>query len=241
MEQVGGPPLGATQAVTLEELRDEWWRELRAELPERLHVDDGESMAEGTSGKAVKPKTNGYPATWTGLPFDRLFERFIDDEHGGDFVADDAFEAVRDWCRREHWRESHTTDNPFAWNLCARLVIAYVELRQPVPFIAVQERLDLWLANNLLEAALTESARWRYNRRAGIIIGDESHKQLNESEALSVVLAREHDVRYQQRVWESLRVEYPFLPEWDAELTRRRAFHARNCHDRCGLLMDAAA
>jgi hypothetical protein len=222
-------------------LRDEWWREVRAELPGRLHVDDGESMAEGTSGKAVKPKTNGYPATWTGMPFDRLFERYIDGEHGGDFVASDAFTAVRDWCRREHWREGHTGDNPFGWTACSRVAILYVRLDWGVPLIAEYLNLDAWLVERLLRDALVWAQKWRGDRRSGVVIGDESHKQLNESEALSVVLAREHDVDIQARVWNALRLEYPFLSPWESELARRRTFHAKWCHDRCGLLMAVAA
>lgn len=222
-------------------LRDEWWLELRAELPARLHVDDGESMAEGSSGRTVKPKTNGYPATWTGLPFDRYFERYIDGEHGGDFVASDAFTAVRDWCRREHWRESHTGDNPFDWTACSRVAILYVRIRWSIPTIAKHVGLDGWMVERLLRDALTWAHKWRVDRRSGVVIGDESHKQLNESEALSVVLAREHDVRFQERVWVALRDEYPFLPEWETELARRRGFHARRCHDQCGLLMAVAA
>ena len=227
--------------VLIQELRDAWWLELRAELPIRLHDDDGESMAEGSSGKAVKPKTNGYPATWTGMPFDRYFERYIDGEHGGDFVASDAFTGVRDWCRREHWRESHAGDNPFGWTACSRVAILYVRLWWSVETIAEYLNLDAWLVRRLLHDALTYAAQWRSDRRRGVVIGDESHKELNESEALSVVLAREHEVVYQERVWRALRVEYPMLPEWEAELTRRRTFHARYCHEHCGLLMDEAA
>lgn len=260
--------------MSLDYLREEWCRELRGELPLRLHYAavGGKSTKGGAAGDLGGIEFGAVPPThrstgnggWTGLPFTRPFERYIDGEHGGDFIATDAFAAVRDWCRREHWRESHSTDNPFAWNLCARLVIAYVELRQPVPFIAAQEGLDLWLTENLLIGALRESATWRGSRRAGVVIGDESHKQLNESEALSVVLAHQHDLVYEEKVWNALRNEswcdcggvskwpspsgekhpvdpHSFMLSWEDETKRRRAFHAKWCHDRCGLLMADAA
>lgn len=247
-------------------LRDEWWRELRAEIPMQLHVDDGESMAEGSAGRAVKRQTNGYPATWTGMPFDRHFERYIDGEHGGDFVATDAFTAVRDWCRREHWRESHVGDNPFGWTACSRVSILYVRLRWSVTTIAEYLDLDAWLVRRLLIDALEWADRWRADRRTGVEIADESHKQLNESEALSVVLAYQHNVVYEEKVWNALRSEawcdcdcggalrwlgpagdkhpvevHAFMLSWDDELKRRRAFHAVHCHERCALLMAVAA
>lgn len=232
------------------ELREEWRQELAAELPLRLHARSP-SNGKHTRGGPAEPDpedeapapTEGsyYQPGMTGLEFARQFDRYLSGDHGGDFLATDAFIEIRDWCRREHWREDHTGDNPFAWNLCARLCIAYVELQQPVTFIAVQEDIDVWLVRNLLRDALQKAADWRADRRKGVIIADESRLQLDESEALPVVLAREHQVEHEQRVWELWRAKFPYLRSWESELIRRRAFHAKHCHERCALLMGAAA
>lgn len=219
-------------------LRDELRLELAGELPLRLHVGQGASPAEGRHTVQGRPEmTYGH---MTGLPFARQFDRYLSGEHGGDFLASDCFAAIRDQCRKEHWREQHTGPDPFAWNLCSRLAIAYVELRQPVTFIAAVEGIDAWLVRNLLTEALKFARDWRSDRRRGVIITDESRKQLNESEALPVVLAREHDVEHEARVWELWRERFPYLRSWDSELVRRRAFHATHCHGNCALLLAAA-
>lgn len=212
--------------------------ELAVELPIKLHAGQ---QAEGRHTVQGSPElTYGH---MTGLPFSRAFDRYLNpQQHGGDFLAADSITEIRDWCRHDHFRENHSDpDRPFSWNLCARIVIAAVELRQPLTFIAERENIDAWLVRNLLTAALKYAAEWRYLRKKGVIIGDESRAQLDEAEALPVVLAREHSVLHEQRVWELWRAKFPYLRSWESELTRRRAFHALHCHDRCGLLMGDAA
>jgi len=222
--------------VTLAALISELRLELAHELPLRLHA--GQPSSSVTRDGIVETAYGHI----TGLPFSRPFERFIDGEHGGDFLASDCFAAIRDdYCRPQHWREQHTGSNPFDWNLCARLAIAAVELRQPLSFIAAAEDIDVWLARNLLTGALQFAADWRTDRRKGVVISDESRRQLNESEAINVALAREHSVIYEQRVWEAMRRQYPFLPPWESELARRRAFHGKHCWDGCALLVGEAA
>ncbi len=236
----------------LDDLIRELRLELSVELPMKLHAA---SPANGkhTRGGAAEPSSDDiepyqpkpvgryYDPGMTGLEFSRQFDRYLSGDHGGDFLAADSFEAIRDWCRIEHWREAHTGDNPFAWNLCARIAIAAVELRQPLPFIADSENIDLWLTRNLLTAALEYASDWRRNRRAGIIISDESRRELDEAEALPVVLAREHSIDHERKVWELWRERFPFIRSWDEELNRRRAYHATHCHQRCALLMGEAA
>jgi len=226
----------------LDDLIGELRREIAAELPLQLHQEYGEPMAEGVSGRVLKARTNGgHSIGWTGLPFAHQFDRFLSGDHGGDFLASDSFAAIRDQCRAQHWREGHTgEDDPFAWNLCARIAIAAVELRQPLTFIAEREGIDTWLVRNLLTTALQLAHQWREDRKAGIRIGDESRLQLDLAEALPVVLAREHSVEHEQRVWVLWRAKFPYLPAWESELIRRRAFHAKHCYANCGLLMGAA-
>lgn len=230
--------------------------ELAFEIPPRLHDDSGESVSDDRTGP-VRRRTNGHPATWTGLPFAHQFDRFLSGNHGGDFPADDCFPAIRDWCRAEHWREQHMTGNPFEWGLCARIASAAVERAEPLSFIASQEQIDLWLVRRLLLDALRFADRWRTDRKAGVRISDESRHQLNESEALPIVLAREHSLAYEQRVWETLRQlhvckcggsikdherePHPLLRSWESELMRRRAYHAIHCGGSCPLLSAAAA
>lgn len=237
--------------MTLERLIGDLRRELAGELPLRLHESastgrhtrGGAAEGEQSTGEPLERRMQHAPGFIgeTGLPFSRQFDRYLSDHHGGDFLASDSFAHIRDVCRRDHWREQHTGDNPFAWNLCARLAIAAVELRQPLSFIAAEEGIDLWLTRNLLTTALEEAATWRRDRRAGVIISDESRKQLDEAEAIPVLLAREHRVDEEQRIWELWRAKFPYLRSWDSELNRRRAFHAVHCHERCGLLFADAA
>lgn len=225
-----------TDALTA--MRDELRLELAGELPLRLHAFQGSAPAEGRHTVQGQPMpTYGH---MTGLPFARQFDRYLSGEHGGDFLASDCFAAIRDMCRKDHWREQHTGTDPFAWNLCSRLAIAYVELRQPITFIAEAENIDAWLVRNLLTSALRYARDWRSDRKAGIAIGDASRKQLDESEALPVVLAREHDVEHEARVWELWREKFPYVRSWESELARRRAYHAKHCHERCALLLLAA-
>lgn len=243
-------------------------RELEAELPIKLHEyapangrhsrgGPAEPSPDDIEPEPARPMGTFYNPGMTGLPFSRSFDRYLSGHHGGDFVAADSITEIREWCRREHWREQHTSENPFAWNLCARLVIAAVELRQPLLFIARQEGLDGWLAHNLLVGALQYAAQWRADRRKGVVIGDESRRQLNEAEALPVVLAREHHLGEEQKLWETLRKSNPcacggaladhpiaphsFMPTWHDELRRRRAFHAKHCAGGCELLNQADA
>jgi hypothetical protein len=217
--------------MTLSDLIAELRREIASELPLKLHAGQ-------QSPTEADEESFGH---MTGLPFSRAFDRFLSGNHGGDFLASDSFTEIRDHCRREHWREGHTGDNPTSWNLCARLAIAAVELRQPLTFIAEQEDIDLWLVRNLLTSALEHAKEWREERKAGVRIGDESRLQLDEAEALPVVLAREHSVIAEQRIWELWREKFPYLRSWESELARRRAFHATHCYAGCGLLMDDAA
>lgn len=225
--------------------------ELAGELPIKLHEfasngrhsKGGAAEGEVSTGAPVERRMQHRPGDigMTGLPFSRAFDRYLSGQHGGEFIAADAFTEIRDFCRREHWREQHTAENPFAWNLCARIAIAAVELRQPLAFIAEQEGIDLWLARNLLTTALEHAEKWREDRRKGVIIGDESRKQLDEAEAIPVLLAREHRVEDEERVWELWRAKFPYLRPWESELDRRRAFHATHCVEHCALLMDDAA
>ena len=224
--------------MSLPDLIAELRAEIAAELPLKLHQSSGESVSDD-KGRPVRRMTNGHPATWTGLPFSQSFDRFLN-SHGGDYLASDSFKAIRDHCRVNHWREQHGSD-PFAWNLCARIAIAAVELRQPVAFIADAEGLDGWLTHNLLLQALEYARKWRLDRRAGVIIGDESRRQLDEAEAIPVLLAREHSITEEERIWELWRQKFPYLRSWDSELTRRRAWHATHCVERCPLLMSEAA
>lgn len=217
--------------MTLEELIRELRLELSGELPLKLHA--GQPASVSVEGEP----TYGH---MTGLPFSRAFDRYLGGNHGGDYLAADCFEAIRDWCRIEHWREKHSGDNPFAWNLCGRVVIAAVELDQPLHFIATQEGIDVWLTRRLLTDALLFARGWREDRKAGVRISDESRLQLDESEALPVVLTREHSVAHEQRVWELWRAKFPYLRSWESELARRRAYHALHCHGRCALLVVAA-
>jgi hypothetical protein len=226
--------------------------ELAAELPLKLHAYQpsngrhthggaAEPSGDDIEQEQPRPTSRYYNPGMTGLEFSRAFDRYLSGNHGGDFLAADTFVHIRDECRRDHWREAHTGDDPFAWNLCSRLAIAAVELRQPLSFIAVQEDIDVWLVRNLLITALQEAADWRADRRKGVIIGDESRRQLDESEALPVVLAREHSIAHEQRVWELWRERFPYVRSWESELQRRRAYHAKHCHERCALLMGEAA
>lgn len=260
----------------LDELIEEFRRELAAELPTKLHAfspaggkhsrgGPAEPSADDEAAEQVAPTEHYYDPGMTGLPFSRQFDRFLSGEHGGDFLATDSFTEIRDFCRVQHWQEEHTGTNPFAWNLCARLVIAAVELQQPITHIADTEKLDVWLAKNLLSTALIHARDWRADRRKGVRMMDESRKQLNESEALPVVLAREHRIEDEQRLWESIRQQTPcdcggalppgrpkeerhpyephfYLPPWEKELARRRAFHAKRCDEGCVLVsLDKAA
>ena len=224
--------------MSLPDLIAELRAEIAAELPLKLHQSSGESVSDD-KGRAVRRKTNGHPATWTGLPFSQAFDRFLN-SHGADYLASDSFTAIRDHCRANHWREQHGSD-PFAWNLCARIAIAAVELRQPVAFIADAEGIDGWLTRNLLLQALEYARKWRQDRRAGVIIGDESRRQLDEAEAIPVLLAREHSITEEERIWDLWRQKFPYLRSWDSELARRRAYHASRCHERCPLLESTAA
>lgn len=226
-------------------------RELADELPLKLHAS-APAGGKHSHGGPAEPSTDDiepdrarpiggyYNPGMTGLPFSRAFDRYLSGSHGGDFLASDSFTEIRDHCRRHHWREKHT-DNPTAWNLCARIAIAAVELRQPLSFIAEQESIDLWLTKNLLTTALEHAKQWREDRKVGIRIGDESRLQLDEAEALPVVLSREHSLEAERKVWELWRERFPYLRSWESELNRRRAFHGRHCHDRCPLLMAEAA
>lgn len=218
----------------LDDLVRELRLEMAGELPIRLHAR-----------VQSEPTADGEPnyGHMTGLPFARQFDRFLSGNHGGDFLADDCIEAIRDWCRVEHWREAHSGDDPFAWNLCARIVIAFVQLGQPLTFIASPEAedLDVWLVRRLLTDALVWGKRWREDRKAGVRISDESRLELDESEALPIVLAREHSIEHERKVWGLWRERFPFIRSWEAELERRRAYHAVHCHERCTLLMGEAA
>ena len=234
----------------LDELIHELRGELEAEIPLKLHAGapaggrhtrGGATEPDPEDEPAERPSTRFYDPGMTGLPFSRQFDRYLSDTHGGEFLAADSFTEIRDYCRRSHWREEHTGTDPFAWNLCARLVIAAVELRQPLPFIADAEKIDVWLARNLLTAALEHARQWRRDRRAGIIIADESRLQLDEAEALPVVLAREHSLAQERKVWDLWRERFPYLPDWDTEAKRRRAYHAAHCYQGCPLLREEAA
>lgn len=237
-------------------LLDDLIRELRAELagelPLKLHAASPANGRHSHGGAAepsgddiepeyARPVGRYYDPGMTGLEFSRAFDRYLSGNHGGDFLASDSFDHIRDVCRRDHWREAHTGDNPFAWNLCARLAIAVVELRQPIAFIADAEGIDVWLTRNLVTTALTEARQWRDDRRRGVIIADESRRELDEAEALPVVLAREHSLDHERKVWELWRSKFPFIASWDAELVRRRAYHAKHCYAGCALLMGEAA
>lgn len=216
----------------LNDLIREFRLELAGELPIRLHAS-----------VQSEPTADGEPnyGHMTGLPFARQFDRYLNPyQHGGDFLAADSFTEIRDFCRIEHYQQQHTGADPFAWNLCARIAIAAVELRQPLIFIADSEGIDVWLARDLLTKALEHAQAWRQGRRAGIVISDESKKQLDESEHLPVVLAREHSVEHERKVWELWRAKFPYVRSWESELQRRRAYHAIHCHGRCALLMVAA-
>ena len=237
--------------AVLDELIRELRSELEAEIPLKLHAGapaggrhtrGGAAEGEESTGQPVERRMQHGPGFIgeTGLPFSRQFDRYLN-SHGGDFLAADSFTEIRDHCRRSHWREQHTGDNPYAWNLCARLAIAAVELRQPLPFIADAEGIDVWLARNLLTAALEHARQWRRDRRAGIIIADESRLQLDVAEALPVVLAREHSLSQERKVWDLWRERFPYLPDWDTEAKRRRAYHAAHCYQGCPLLREEAA
>lgn len=231
-------------SVAVPDRLDSLLTELRAELKEELPLKLHQGVPQGNQQTANEASEPAY-GHMTGLPFSRQFDRYLNPaQHGGDFIASDTFTYVRDWCRENHWREQHHTDpDPFAWNLCSRLVIAIVEFErfQPLSHVAKVEEIDYWLAERLLTAALEEAEVWRANRRKGVIIADESRRELDEAEALPIVLAREHQVEHERRVWELWRSKFPYIRAWDSELTRRRAYHAVHCHDRCALLVGEAA
>jgi len=218
--------------MTLPDLITELRLELAAELPQRLHA--GQPSGDTKDGEP----NYGH---MTGLPFSRAFDRYLSGDHGGDYLASDSFTEIRDWCRIEHYQQKHTGEDPFAWNLCARIAIAAVELRQPIAFVADSEAIDVWLARDLLTKSLGHARDWREGRRSGIVISDESRRQLDESEHLPVVLAREHSVEHERKVWELWRSKFPYVRPWEAELDRRRAYHAVHCHGRCALLLGEAA
>lgn len=234
----------------LDTLTVELRAELMSEVPTRLHESAGLGKGRSTKGGAAGDlggiEFGNVPAKvrasgWTGLPFTREFQRYLSDQRGADFIADDSFAEIHAWCRREHWREQHVADDPFAWGLCARLAIAVVELRQPIVFVAEREGIDRWLVKRLLTDALVYAKRWRAERRKGVTIHDESRSHIGEAEALPIVLGREHLLDRERAVWEGLRRVYPFLRSWESELERRRSFHARHCVHGCILLDSEAA
>ena len=242
-----------TDTERLAELIKEWRLALAAELPIVLHKSvsgTGKHSRGGPAEPTADDEPIGpdyaidaepyYNPGMTGLPFARQFDRFLSGHHGGDFLASDSFVAIRDWCRLEHWREQHTGDNPFAWNLCARLAIAAVELRQPLAFIAASEATDVWDIRSLLIGALSYAQEWRADRRKGVIIGDESRLQLDTADTIPVLLAREHHVEDEERIWKLWRTKFPYLRSWESEMIRRRAYHAAHCNGRCLLLETAA-
>jgi hypothetical protein len=213
------------------ELIEDFRAELEAELPAQLHTTSGES---GSDWRLVadQRRTNGHPATWTGLPFTAPFMRYLghSDQYGAEFIAAAAMDEIRDYCRSHH-DPSHFDAEPTT-SLCRRLAVAVVEMRQPLSFIAAQEGIDRFLVHQHLLDVLRHAEKWRLNRRETIADRD-TQAQAALDNPIAETLRRQHNEPYERRVWDRMRLRHkdwrgePLLPEWEVERERRFAQHRK--------------
>ncbi len=215
-----------TEDVALAELIEDFRAELEAEVPVKLHQDSGESAGEFSAD--VTRKTNGHPATWTGLPFTSQFERYLghSENYGFEFIAAASFDEIAAYCRSHH-DESHADKGPTS-STCRRLAVAVVEFRQPLAFVAVQEDLGIFAVRKLLIDVLTHAAKWRERKRDRAV----EHDTAEEPSSLESTLRRQHDEAREQRVWNLLRIRHPYLPDWEFERGRRLEQHVKlGCYE----------
>lgn len=224
-----------TEYHALVELIEDFRAELEAELPAKLHTNSGESGAD--YGTSATRRTNGHPATWTGLPFTGSFLRYLghSEQYGAEFIAAASMDEIRDFCRIHH-DESHWSQGPTA-SLCRRLAVRSVEARQPLTLIAVREGLTLFATRKLLTEALRHAEEWREARRKAISAIDTAAQE-QQADPIGETLRRQHNEAQEERVWERMRLKHPYLPEWRVEQTRRLEQHRKLGCPKC--LMQAA-
>ena len=210
-----------TEDHALAELIEDFRAELEAEIPVKLHQDSGEST--GTFTPDVTRKTNGHPATWTGLPYTAQFERYLghSENYGYEFIAAASFAEIAAYCRSHH-DESHGDRGPTS-SLCRRVAVAVVEMRQPLAFVAVQEDTTIFAVRKLLMDVLTHAADWRLKKQAMAA----AHDEQEEPPSLDEMLRRQHDEVREQRAWNLMRLRHPYLPDWDFERGRRLEQHVK--------------
>lgn len=143
--------------ATLQALVDELHDELRAELPERLHVRHQQAIKGPRGGK---DPTFGHRV---GLPFSGRFERRLQhrDWYGIEYLAAASIGEVADWCRARHHSELHRSPGRTT-SLCERLVSALCEWSQPLSLVAYREGISVEDAAELATAALRHGAMWRH-------------------------------------------------------------------------------
>lgn len=210
-----------SETEALVELIEDFRDEIEAEMPLKLHQDSGESAADFLSDAARK--TNGHPATWTGLPFTPQFERYLghSENYGYEFIAAASFDEIAAYCRSHH-DESHAVGGPTA-SMCRRFSVAVVELRQPLAFVAAMEGTGIFAVRKLLLDVLGHAAQWRERKRNHVVALDEE----SDSFSLEQHLRRQHDEAREQRVWNLMRLRHPYLPDWDYERGRRLEQHIK--------------
>ena len=210
--------------VTLiEDLRDE----LATEVPIRLHEDRDLGFESGGSRRGTNvPGRIG----WTGLPFTRDFERYLGhaENYGYEFIAAGSVDEVGGWCRAHH--PDHLGDKPTS-SLCKRLVVAVVEMRQPLRFAAVQEGLTLFAARKYLVQALLHAKEFRDGKRVAAAHSDTVTAP--SKDPIGDMLRRQHDEARERLVWERMRLRHPILSEWDKERERRQKEHRSLGCPRC--------
>ena len=216
----------------LAELIEDFRAELEAEIPMRLHpglgggkhTKGGPAESEYEPGEPIERRWNGGGRVgWTGLPFTPAFQRYLghSENYGYEFIAAASFDEIAAYCRSKH-DESHSAGGPTA-STCRRIAVAVVELRQPIPFVAVQEDVGIFAVRKSLLDVLRHAERWRQMKRDRAV----AHDTADEPASLDMTLRRQHDEAREQRVWNLLRLRHPYLPDWEFERGRRLEQHIR--------------
>jgi len=224
-----------TEVHELVALIEDLRTDLEAEAPVKLHQNSGEPVGED-DGKAAR-KTNRPAATgWTGLPFTPQFERYIghSEQYGFQFIAAASIDEIAGYCRSHH-DASHSEDGP-ASSTCKRLVVAVVEMRQPVRFVAAVEDMTIFDVRKFLLDVLRHGADWRGDKKSlATAIDTPAAPSLDP---VGDLLRRQHQEASEEVLWNRLRLQHPYLSEWETEREHRAEQHRRLG---CPACMTAAA
>lgn len=134
-----------------------------------------------------------------GPPFNPMFVAFLDGEKGTAFLAQSSIREVGGFCHARHSGHCEMDGCPpeglrARTPLCERIVVALVELGQPIGQIAWRERLASEVIESIAVRALEHAKAWRHRELHRVMAG----RRVNHRDNMLVVICpvcRGKDVR----------------------------------------------